>query len=371
MRSSEEKLVDLVRTGRMSRRQIHRLFAGLGIATVATKLAAGNAFAGSDAVMFTWATMDVPELFPSYVKKHGGPPKFAVFGDEDEAFLKVRNGFRPDVVYPMSYNTKEWLEAGLLMPIDTSRLKNWNDIFPIFRQTAGDSIGSQHYWAPVDWGMSSVLVRTDLAPDYASKDTWDILWDEKYKGRLATLDSMADAVGAAALYSGVNAYEMGDIELAKVRAALEAQRPLLRFYSNDPTSIQQALSSGELVASNTWNDCYTALRGAGLPVKYMKPKNGLMAWVGGLSILKGTPNLDLAYDIIDAYLEPQARVFEMKKYGYLSATAGGFKAVDEATLRKFDLPSDPTSILKNTVIQRPMKDQAKVQKMFEEVKQGL
>ena len=52
----------------------------------------------------------------------------------------------------------------------------------------------------------------------------------------------------------------------------------MRFYSNDMTSIQQALASGELVAAVVWNDSYTFLKGEGHPVAFMSPKEGAMTW---------------------------------------------------------------------------------------------
>ena len=78
---------------------------------------------------------------------------------------------------------------------------------------------------------------------------------------------------------------MSDADITKIRAALAGQRPLLRFYSAAPASIAQALSSGELVAANTWNDVYTQLKGQNMPVRYRRPTEGTMAWVGGLSII--------------------------------------------------------------------------------------
>ena len=372
MTSRSDRVVDLVRNGKLTRRQFAQLLAGLGVAVTSTAYGGRMALAADEQpTFFTWATMDVPDFFPTYVEKHGEPPQFAVFGDQDEAILKVRGGYKPDVVYPQSYTIRRWHEAGLVEPIDTAKLSNWNDIFASLRGLDGVQIDGETVWVPTDWGLSSVLVRTDLAPEYAEAETWDILWDAKYSGRLAALDSMADAVGAAALHVGVNAYNMSNDDVAKVRAALVEQRPLLRFYSNDPTTMQQALTSGEIVAANTWNDSYVTMKAQGLPVRYMRPKQGIMAWVGGLSIVKGTPHRDLAHQVIDAYLDRKARAFGMSQYGYGSATAGGFAEVDDATLERLDLPRNPEELLANSVVQVPMKDQNAIQKMFEEVKQGM
>jgi len=371
MKCRQERLVEMVRKGELSRRQVLGLLGALGVVGTAASFNGTRAFAADQPTFFTWATMDVPEFFPSYTEKHKSPPNFAVFGDQDEALLKVRSGFKPDVVYPQSYTSNRWFEAGLIEPIDISKLSHWHDIFPSLRDISGVKVGADVIWVPVDWGTSSVLVRSDLTKKYDGRDSWAILWDEEYKGRLAALDSMVDAVGAAALKVGVNIHEMGDADLEKVREALVAQRPLLRFYSNDPTTVQQSLTSGEIVAANTWNDSYVALKTAGVPVRYMRPKEGIMAWVGGLSIVKGTPHRDLAHEIIDAYLDPRARAYGMQQFGYASATAGGFGAVDDDTLTKLDLPRDPGAFLSKAVVQGPVRNYAKVQKMFEDVKQGL
>lgn len=372
MRAVEiDRLLKCLREGKSSRRDFLRLCAIAGVSVGSAKVSRKAWAADEQPLFFTWASMDVPEFFPSYVAKHGQPPRFAVFGDQEEALTKVRSGFKADIVYPQSYTIRRWWDAGTLEPVDTSKLSNWNDILPDLRNADGVTVDGNVIWVPSDWGMSSITVRTDLAPEYAEKDTWDILWDKTYSGRLSMLDSMADAVGAAAIHTGVDAYNMSDDDIAKVRAALAEQRPLLRFYSADPTSIGQALASGELVAANTWNDVYTQLKSQNLPVRYMKPKEGTMAWVGGLSLVKGTNNRELAHEVIDSYLEPKARAFGMSNYGYISATAGGFKAADEETLKRLDLPRDPTELMKNSIIQKPMAKQDEIQRMFEDVKQGL
>jgi spermidine/putrescine transport system substrate-binding protein len=135
--------------------------------------------------------------------------------------------------------------------------------------------------------------------------------------------------------------------------------------------VQQALASGEVIAANTWSDSYVSMKEQGLPVRYMRPKQGIMAWVGGLSIVKGTPHKELAHEVIDAYLDRKARAFGMSQYGYGSATAGGFAEVDDATLQRLDLPRDPAELLAKSVVQVPMKNQNAIQQMFEQVKQGM
>ena len=71
-------------------------------------------------------------------------------------------------------------------------------------------------------------------------------------------------------------------EVENVRQLMREQRPLLRYYTNDVTSWEQALASGEVIAAASWNDTATRLSKDGLPVMFMNPKEGPMTWTCGL-----------------------------------------------------------------------------------------
>ena len=70
------------------------------------------------------------------------------------------------------------------------------------------------------------------------------------------------------------------------------QKPLLRFYWDSNTTVEQSLQSGEIVASSAWNSSLYTLTDQGVNVKFMyPPKEGIMAYVCGLVITKGAPVL--------------------------------------------------------------------------------
>ena len=150
--------------------------------------------------------------------------------------------------------------------------------------------GNNQYFFPTDWGLTSVLYRADLAPEYVDNESWGLLWDPKYKGRLSMADSLIDGVMVAAIYIGAkDPFNMTDDEMAKTRAALKEQLPLMRYYWTSPADIEQALASGELVATSAWNSSYAALKKEGLDVRYTSPKEGAMEEKRGLSSTAPTP----------------------------------------------------------------------------------
>src|SRR3546814_17291669 len=62
--------------------------------------------------------------------------------------------------------------------------------------------------------------------------------------------------------------------------------------SNDATTLEQSLASGEVVAAVGWNSSYTALRRQGIPVKYMTPKEGLITWICGVVLMTDSAHVD-------------------------------------------------------------------------------
>jgi len=58
--------------------------------------------ADSELTVFDWAGYEDPAFHPAYVEKNGDSPTFAYFGDEEEAFQKLRTGFRADIGHPCS-----------------------------------------------------------------------------------------------------------------------------------------------------------------------------------------------------------------------------------------------------------------------------
>jgi len=159
-------------------------------------------------------------------------------------------------------------------------------------------------------------------------------------------------------------------QMDKVAAKLREQRPLLSSYTTDMTSVEQALASGQLVAAMTWNASATSLKKQGVPVEFMKPKEGMLTWACGFVMLKDAKNVDLAYDFINSRLDADSGKFLIQSYGYGSSLSTAFAGVAKDELEKLQLPSDPEVMLKSTIFTGPMKQNDDVAKMFEKVKAG-
>ncbi|MGQ3295942.1 MAG: polyamine ABC transporter substrate-binding protein, partial [Shinella sp.] len=176
-------------------------------AALAAFLALGTAlpaFAADTLTVFDWSGYEDPAFHPKYTEKHGGSPDFSFFGDEEEAFQKLRSGFKADIAHPCAQSIVKWREAGLLEPLDTSKLTSWNDMLPNFKTMKNlmTSEDGTAWFIPFEWGNTVLTYRTDTVKpeEIASLKAFA---DPKFKDRVSIGDNVDDAYALAGLAIGL------------------------------------------------------------------------------------------------------------------------------------------------------------------------
>jgi spermidine/putrescine transport system substrate-binding protein len=364
------KFIDRAARGKISRRRLLGAAAAFGVGAL---IMPTRGRADEVLTCMEWSGYDQAAFFKSYVAKHGKPPNFSIFANEDEALQKVRGGYDADIMHPCTYSVFPFVEAKISKPIDTSKLSNWPDIFPTLKTVKGVVADGQVVMAPADWGNSGIAYRTDLVDkDYRNNETWGIFADDKYAGRVAMTDSevVAEIGGLMLGYSREKIFEMSDDELAATRPFMEKVVKNSRFLWKDPTELDQALASGEVVAGYAWNETIKTLTEKKIPVKYANAKEGIFTWLCGLTLLStGKADEAAAYDFIDAWLSPETgkALIEMDGYGHSNMKA--FQIADPKQVAELGI-SDPVKHLADGIFLEAVesKRQAKYIKLWEEVK---
>ncbi len=366
------ELVDRLGEGRLNRRQLLRAMVAAGVAVAAVPVFDRRVLAAAGIEYFTWSGYEEPNFHKAYTDKYGAEPRIGIFASIEEALQKMLAGYRPDVAHPCTDNIIRWRDAGVMKPIDVSRLSHYPDLWDELKTIPGTVHDGKPYIVPFDWGNTSIIYRADLVD--IAEESWTLLYDERYAGKLSVQDSSDHAVISAALALGVaNPFAMTDDEIAKVKALMIKQKPMLRFYWNDVTSLEQALASGEVVASTAWNESLVKLTAQGLAVKFMNPKEGILTWVCGLGLIEGGQGDEqAAYDFIDAMLAPESGRFIIESWGYGHSNRKSFADVKPARLAELGFTSPGDLFSKGvfyTEVEPKLKERYNA--LFEEVKAGL
>jgi len=108
-----------------------------GIAMAGFAWTSDSLAGGSDLRVFDWSGYEDQGFFKPYMDKHGSAPSYAYFASEEEAYTKLRSGFKSDLAHPCTGVTKKWAAAKLIKPLDPSRLKNWDKLLPAIKESGG------------------------------------------------------------------------------------------------------------------------------------------------------------------------------------------------------------------------------------------
>jgi len=341
------KMIDRLAQGKLTRREFKELAAVAGVASVAMPIASRPALAvtGEDLSYFTWGGFEDPNLFPEFVGKYG-EPVVTFYGDEYEAIEKLRAGYECDVVCPCIDVMPNWMRVGL-QPIDESRLTWLDDTFESIRSPEAAFDKGERFYVPTYYGFSSFVYRTDLTDITPETESWKLLFDETYAGRIATWDSTDAVIPVASLAAGdlEDPYRPSGERLEKVEELLRKQRDLVRLYWGEQTSALEAFVSGEVVISFAWSAAIPVLLDSGIPFKWAQPQEGLISYVCGLarSNKKGTDE-ELVYDFINANMSPEAGAYMIETFALGAANMKSYELVDAAVLERNGLSTPEESL---------------------------
>jgi spermidine/putrescine transport system substrate-binding protein len=288
-------------------------------------LSAGAASAqDSDLLIFDYAGFENPAFHTKYTETHGMSPTYAFFGDEEEAFQKLRSGFRSDVTHVCAGSVNKWVASGILEPWDKSRITAYADLDANLLGTDVTTGDADLYFIPSDWGSTAVLFNVNEVPaeDVASLS---VFTNPKYTQRLTIPDNVDDAYALAYLATGVTDWSTATEEQFQAASAwLREVHPLVRTYWTDPAELVTLMATGEILVSWAWNESLPTLTDEGLPVAFQREATeGSSLWLCGFVNMADAPGSeDKAYDFINAFLDPSSTAALVEAgYGHANAAA--------------------------------------------------
>lgn len=316
-------------------------FALCGVSFAA--LASAASAQDSDLLVFDYAGYEDPAYHTAYIDAHGASPEFSFFGDEEEAFQKLRSGFKADVTHICAGSVTKFVESGIVEPWDLSKIPAFGDLN---RDLTGQQIGgdAEVYFMPTDYGSTAIAYNADEVPAEDVK-TLDVFKNPKYAGRLTLPDNVDDAYALAYLATGTTDWSTAtDEQFEAASAWLREVHPNLRTYWVEPAELSQLLATGEVLVSWAWNETFPTMKEENFPIGFERESvEGSSLWLCGyVNMVDGQGSEDKAYDYINAVLAPSSTAPLMDAgFGHSNATSMegfGVDALIEAGLGPVSVP---------------------------------
>ncbi len=209
-----------------------------------------------------------------------------------------------DVVCLQAVRAHEADQAGLLEPLDDSKVPNLAHVLPNLRS----GFYGPHIYSP------QVLIYNPTTVSDPPKTLTDLL-DPKWKGRVGVGDVNYFYVMMAAALAATGDLNKVDTEEARA-LALKLNGNGLRLYPSTD-SIGAGIKSGEIDVGVMWLARVIMWQNAGIPVSASFPTEGSVLYLSGMVVPKNAANKPAAYKYLNAMLEPSAQSKFAERMGYL------------------------------------------------------
>jgi spermidine/putrescine transport system substrate-binding protein len=302
--------------------------------------------------VFTYEDTVAPDLMKPFERQNPDlDVQTASFGSDEEAAAKLGGGFRADVIESCLDEMGPLMARKLLRPIDTGGVPDWNDL--VFTDAKGVRRDGKVWVVPLSAGPQGLIVNTRAIPNPPA--SWKALFDPRYKGRVALEgDYELPAIAETALVLGIkDPMHLSQSQLDRVSSYLDAHHDQFRSLWQTDSDLVNLFKSGEVVLSDGGPGVAQRMVEAGVPVKWISPKERPLSWVCGLSISSNAQNIPAAYKLINWQASPRAQAIRAKD-GYVVTNPKAIPLSPPST-RKVADPSSIRAAIPET--QRPLEDQ--------------
>lgn len=313
------EVIGLYRKGRITRRDVVKLFSAIGMAAAAGKLLGpSGASAATELNAIVWEGYTAEAFAKKFETENDAKINSTFMSSSDEAFgqLQAGGGGNFDLVSASNDLTQRLVDAALVQEIDTTKLTNFNDLYPQFQKPDYITFNDKLYGANFAWGPTLMLYNTEQVTEEPT--SWNALLDERYKGKIATWSAPIQIAQYALLLDPKpeDPYVLTDEQLAQVKDIVLRQRPLVRAYWALGGELAELFVNGEVVISDAWPYVTLGAKAGGAPVAEVWPSEGVTGWSDSWMITSGAKNVDLCYKWIDYMLGPdgQKGVLEGNNY---------------------------------------------------------
>ncbi|HYL99518.1 MAG TPA: extracellular solute-binding protein [Blastocatellia bacterium] len=302
-----------VASGKLSR--WHRAAAAGALVLLASFAIGGRAHTpgGGELNVFIWSNYLPDDVIKQFEDQYHAHVNVELYDSNEALLAKLQSGAVDyDIVVPSDYMVKVLREQGLLQQVNRDSLTNFSNLDP---KLVGLPFDPQNeYSAPYLWGTTGIGYRKDKVTGVV--DSWAIMFDARYKDRLAMLDDVREVFGATLKLEGESLNDTNPDDIARAAELLKRQKALLRAY--DSGGFDQLLLSGDAWIVQGYNGQIAKAMIENPNIGYVLPKEGCTVAVDNMCIPSKAPHAALANEFMNFVLRARVAADIANATGYSS-----------------------------------------------------
>lgn len=231
-------------------------------------------------------TLDVNKQFE---QETGIKVNYTTYDSNENMYNKIKGGGASyDIVIPSDYMIERLINENLLEKINFDNIPNYKNVMSKYKNLYYDP--NNEYSVPYNVGMVGLVYNTKMVDE--TPDSWEIMWDEKYKGQILMFNNSRDAFGIAQFLLGIDVNTTDTLDWDAAFEKLKKQKPLVQSYVMD--DVFNKMEGGEAaIAAYYAGDCIS-MADNNPDLDFVYPKEGTNIFVDSICIPKSCQNKEAA-----------------------------------------------------------------------------
>lgn len=285
-----------------------------------------------------------------YEKTYGEKVKvnYSTYASNEDMYAKLSAGAAAyDVVIPSDYMIARMITEGMLRKINKENVPNleYVNLEMLFGDDDPYYDPTNEYSVPYTYGTVGIIYNTTRV----SKEdigSWDLMWNEKYKGDILQFNNLRDAFMTAQLLLGYSVNSDNDEEWVAALNKLLEQKEIVQGYVMD--EIFNKMENGSAAISAYYAGDFFTMYGDNEDLAFFYPKEGTNIYVDAMCIPTCSQNPELAERYINFMLSEDAAIANAEYICYASPNRLVYEN-EEYIAAMEELHEDAMSILYNDI----------------------
>ncbi|MBQ9468188.1 MAG: ABC transporter substrate-binding protein [Clostridia bacterium] len=242
-------------------------------------------------------TLDVNAAFE---KLTGIKINYVTYDSNEVMYSKMKSGsVSYDIVIPSDYMIERMIKENMLQKLDFSKISNYDLIDAKYKDLYFDE--KNEYSVPYNVGMVALIYNKTMVN--TTPDSWEIMWDPQYKGKVLQFDNSRDGFMIAQMLEGVDLNSTDKADWDKAADRLRALHDNLKGYVMD--DVFQEMEGGNAAIAAYYAGDYLTMKDKNDDLEMVYPKEGTNIFVDSICIPANAKNVEAAHMYINFMLEPE------------------------------------------------------------------
>ncbi len=263
----------------------------------------------------------------AFTEATGIEVNYMTYDTNESLYTKLKTGGSTyDIIIPSDYMIARLIEEDMLEELNFDNIPNYQYVDDAYKNTEYDP--ENKYSVPYTWGTVGIIYNTKYV-DEADVGSWDLLWNEKYSGKILMFDNPRDAFAIAELRLGYSLNTEDETELRAAADLLSEQKPLVQSYVMD--QIFDKMIREEAWIAPYYAGDYLFMLEDNEDLAFYFPEEGFNFFIDAICIPKGCQNKEAAEAYINFLCDPEISGQNLDYLGYSTPISAAKEYMDEST----------------------------------------